>query len=73
MLALVTLDQTPELFLPNGDTVPVPPEVLSQACDSMELECAVRWSYKAGLITHEEFLKARDSMRTDPSVAWGAL
>ena len=61
MLALMrTNPNTTELFLPTGETVPVPAEVLGQGPESKALEFANLWALKAGLIDHKAFLANRD-------------
>lgn len=61
MLALMQTDsKTTELFLPTGETVPVPAEVLSQGPESKAMGFANLWAFKAGLIDHQAFLANRD-------------
>lgn len=69
MLALLTNNQSTELFLPSGETVAVPHEVVNQAQSTEEFMCALRWCLKSRLISHQEYLEARDSALREPSPA----
>lgn len=63
MYALLTSNPaSPELFMPTGVTVQVPTEVIDQADPSFELEFALRWARKAGLVTQAQFLEAQNSL-----------
>jgi len=63
MYALLTMNPAhPELFMPSGDTVSVPVEVVEQAGPSLELEFALRWAHKAGLINNAQFLEAKSTL-----------
>lgn len=60
MLALMKNAQSTELFLPSGCTVEVPAAVLEGVEAPMEFDVGLRWAFKAGLLTHQEFLASRD-------------
>lgn len=63
MFALLTANpRAPELFMPTGDTVQVPTEVIEQAGPSHELEYALRWANKAGLINRPQLQEALDTL-----------
>ncbi|MCD9046926.1 hypothetical protein [Luteimonas sp. MHLX1A] len=64
MLALLTTNSNhDELYLTSGRTVPVPKSGCSLSVQSLDV--ALRYAYKAGLITHQEFLVQRDLLIED--------
>ncbi len=71
MLALFKKNETfDELYLPSGDTVPLPCfEVANDGKFSNELDAAVRYAFKSGLISHSDFLAARDALMDDLEMA----
>lgn len=60
MLALMKGADATELLLPSGTFIQVPEDVACVSGGTAEIDVALRWSFKAGLINHAEFLAARD-------------
>lgn len=59
MLALLTTHTNhDELYLSCGRTVPLPKA--DEGRQTQSLDVALRYAFKAGLITHQEFLVQRD-------------
>lgn len=71
MLALFKKTETfDELYLPSGDTVQVPCfDVVNDGKFTNELDAALRYAFKAGLISHSDFLAARDELMDDLEIA----
>lgn len=68
MLALLNGHSHDELFLPSGSTVAIPHCVIEPCSSASDLDAAVRYAFKAGLIPHSEFLAARDALLPDDTV-----
>ena len=62
MLALLTTNSNHDELYLSGRTVAVPK---TEGSTVQSLDVALRYAFKAGLITHQEFLKQRDLLIGD--------
>lgn len=65
MLALFTHETYDELHLPSGSTARIPRLVKESNVATIELDAALKYAFKAGLISHAEFLAGRDQLMDD--------
>lgn len=69
MLALFHHETYDELHLPSGSTTRIPHMVKKSEAATIELDAALKYAFKAGLISHAEFLSGRDELMDDVQVA----
>lgn len=69
MLALFHHQTYDELQLPSGSTARIPHMVKSSGAPTIELDAALKYAFKAGLISHAEFLAGRDELMDDVQLA----
>lgn len=68
MLALFHNHSQDELHLPSGQTVRIPRLAGAPDAGSAELDTALRYAFKSGLISHADFLAGRDLLMDDVEV-----
>lgn len=68
MLALFNHETYDELYLPSGSTTRLPRLAKETSAATIELDAAIKYAFKAGFISHADFLSARDLLMDDVQV-----